>query len=153
MKTAETALKNLGLISIVIGILGGVLSIIISIIESEFFWFLIGLSCIFAAYVSGYLLIGISNIIELLSSLNRTIKNQSYSPTIQHNKLSKEVSLNNEEQNELKKNNPSSSNNKKSFIENLEETPSKYTSRNEVKNPAESKNRSWSEISDSMKKK
>jgi len=152
MKTAETALKNLGLISIIIGILGGVLSIIISIIESEFFWFLIGLSCIFAAYVSGYLLIGISNIIELLSSLNRTIKNQSYSPTIQHNKLSKEVSLNNEEQNELKKNNPSSSN-KKSFIENLEETPSKYTSRNEVKNPAESKNRSWSEISDSMKKK
>ena len=152
MKTAETALKNLGLISIVIGILGGVLSIIISIIESEFFWFLIGLSCIFAAYVSGYLLIGISNIIELLSSLNRTIKNQSYSPTIQHNKLSKEVSLNNEEQNELKKNNPSSSN-KKSFIENLEETPSKYTSRNEVKNLAKSKNRSWSEISDSMKKK
>ena len=138
MKTAETALKYLGLISIIIGILGGVLAIIISIIESEFFLFLIGLSCIFAAYVSGYLLIGISNIIELLSSLNRTIKNQSF--------------LNNEEQNEFKKNNPSSSN-KKSFIENLEETPSKYTSRNETKNPAESKNRSWSEISDSMKKK
>ena len=152
MKTAETVLKNLGLISIIIGILGGVLSIIISIIENEFFWFLIGLSCIFAAYVSGYLLIGISNIIELLSSLNRNIKNQSYSPTIQHNKLSKEVSLNNEEQNELKKNNPSSSN-KKSFIESLEETPSKHTSLNEAKNPAESKNRSWSEISDSMKKK
>jgi hypothetical protein len=152
MKSAETVLKNLGLISIVIGILGGVLSIIISIIESEFFWFLIGLSCIFASYVSGYLLIGISNIIELLSSLNRTIKNQSYSSINQHDKLSKEVSLNNEEQNELKKNNPSSSN-KKSFIENLEETPSKYASRNEAKNPAESKNRSWSEISDSMKKK
>ena len=152
MKTAETVLKNLGLISIVIGILGGVLSIIISIIESEFFWFLIGLSCIFAAYVSGYMLIGISNIIELLSSLNRTIKNQSYSSTIQHDKLSKEVSLNSEEQNELKKNNLSSSN-KKSFIEKLEETPSKYTSRNEVKNPAESKNRSWSKILDSMKKK
>ena len=152
MKTAETVLKNLGFISIIIGILGGLLSIIISIIESEFFWFLIGLSCIFAAYVSGYLLIGISNIIELLSSLNRNIKNQSYSSTIQHNKLSKEVSLKDEEQNELKKNNPSSSN-KKSFIENLEETPSKYISRNEAKNPAESKNRSWSEISDSMKKK
>ena len=152
MKTAETVLKNLGFISIIIGILGGVLSIIISIIESEFFWFLIGLSCIFAAYVSGYLLIGISNIIELMSSLNRNIKNQSYSSTIQHNKLSKEVSLRDEEHNELKKNNPSSSN-KKSFIENLEETPSKYTIRNEAKNPAESKNRSWSEISDSMKKK
>ena len=151
MKTAETALKNLGLISIIIGILGGASSIIISIKESEFFWFLIGLSCIFAAYVSGYMLIGISNIIELLSSLNRNIKNQSYSSTIQHNKLSKEVSLKDEEQNELKKNNSSS--NKKSFVENLEETPSKYTSRNEAKNPAESKNRSWSEISDSMKKK
>ena len=151
MKTAETVLKNLGFISIIIGILGGVLSIIISIIESEFFWFLIGLSCIFAAYVSGYLLIGISNIIELLSSLNRNIKNQSYSSTIQHNKLSKEVSLKDEEQNESKKNISSSS--KKSFIENLEETSSKHTSRNEVKNPAESKNRSWSEISDSMKKK
>ena len=152
MKTAETVLKNLGFISIIIGILGGVLSIIISIIESELFWFLIGLSCIFAAYVSGYLLIGISNIIELLSSLNRNIKNQSYTSTIQHNKLSKEVSLKDEERNELKKNNTSSYN-KKSFIENLEETPSKYTSRNEAKNPAESKNRSWSEISDSMKKK
>ena len=151
MKTAETALKNLGLISIIIGILGGASSIIISIKESEFFWFLIGLSCIFAAYVSGYLLIGISNIIDLLYSLNRTIKNQSYSSNIQHNKLSKEVSLKDEEQNELKKNNSSS--NKKSFVENLEETPSKYTSRNEAKNPAESKNRSWSEISDSMKKK
>ena len=152
MKTAETALKNLGLISIIIGFLGGALSIIISIKESEFFWFLIGLFCIFSGYVSGYFLTGISNIIELLSSLNRNIKNQSYSPIIQHNKLSKEDSLKNEEQNELKKNNPSSSN-KKSFIESLEETPSKYTSLNEAKNPAESKNRSWSEISDSMKKK
>ena len=152
MKTAETELKNLGLISIIIGILGGASSMIISIKESEFFWFLIGLSCIFAAYVSGYLLIGISNIIDLLYSLNRTIKNQSYNPTIQHNTLSEEVSFDNEKQNELKKN-ISSSSNKKSFIKNLEETPSKHTSRNEAKNPAESKNRSWSEISDSMKKK
>ena len=110
MKTAETALKNLGLISIIIGILGGVFSIIISIKEGEFFWFLIGLSCIFTAYVSGYLLIGISNIIELLSSLNRTIKNQ--------NRTIKNQSYG-----------------------------------NEVNNPAESKNRGWSEISDSIKKK
>lgn len=151
MKTVEEPLNTLGTIFIVVGVVTGLLFTVVSIIEKEFFYFLVGLSSLFCGLCSGYLFKGISNIIDLLFSLNRTLKNQSYSPALQRNTFSKEVSLNNKEQNESKKN-ISSSSNKKSYIENLEETPSEHTSRIEVKNPAESKNRSWSEISDSMKK-
>ena len=151
MKTVEEPLNILGTIFIVVGVITGILLTIVSIIEKESFYFLVGLSSLFCGLCSGYLFKGISNIIDLLFSLNRTLKNQSYSPAVQHNTFSEEASSKNTEQNESKKNISSSS--KKSFIENLEETSSKHTSRNEVKNPAESKNRSWSEISDSMKKK
>ena len=151
MKTVEEPLNILGTIFIVVGVITGILLTIVSIIEKESFYFLVGLSSLFCGLCSGYFFKGISNIIDLLFSLNRTLKNQSHSPAVQHNTFSEEASSKNTEQNESKKNISSSS--KKSFIENLEETSSKHTSRNEVKNPAESKNRSWSEISDSMKKK
>jgi hypothetical protein len=152
MKTVEEPLNTLGTIFIVVGVITGILATVLSIIEKDFFYFVVGLSSLFGGLCSGYLFKGISNIIDLLFSLNRTLKNQSYSPAVQNNTFSKEVPLNNKEQSESKKN-ISSSPNKKSYIENLEDAPSKHTSRNEIKNPAESKNRSWSEISDSMKKK
>jgi hypothetical protein len=152
MKTVEEPLNTIGTIFIVVGILTGILCILFSILEKELFYLLIGLSALFSGLVSGYLFKGISNIIDLLFSLNSTLKNQSYNLVTQNSLNSKEA-LVNKKQKESKENSSSSSK-KKSFVENLEETPSKYKDPNNnlKKNPAASKDRSWAEISDSMKK-
>ena len=71
MNTVEGPLNTLGNILIALGWIAGILSIIMSFIESEsWFYFLLSLSCILSGYLSGYLFKGISNIISLLSSSN-----------------------------------------------------------------------------------
>ena len=71
MKTVEEPLNILGNILIALGWIAGILSMIMSFIESErFFYFILSCSCILSGYLSGYLFKGISNIISLLSSSN-----------------------------------------------------------------------------------
>lgn len=154
MKTVENTLNTLGTIFIVIGLIGGFSWMIISIIEENFFWFLIGLCCIFSGYVSGFLLKGISNIIDLLLILNSNIKkNSNYVPSHERNLSYKSIG-NNSEETDLNEsvlpNNP-----KKSFIKTIEETPSSHINPNKniEKNAINIKNKSWAEISDSMKDK
>ena len=75
MKTVEGPLNTLGNIVIALGWIAGVLSLLMSFIESEgWFYFFLGLSIILSSYISGYLLKGISNIISLLSSESITTK-------------------------------------------------------------------------------
>ena len=83
MKTVEGPLNTLGNILIALGWIAGILSIIMSFIESEsWFYFLLSLSCILSGYLSGYLFKGISNIISLLSSMSIIPKGKQSSSSI-----------------------------------------------------------------------
>ena len=90
MKTVEGPLNTLGNILIALGWVTGILSITMSFIESEgYFYFLLSLSAVLSGYLSGYLFKGISNIISLLSSMSITPKRkQSSSSSNFHNNKS-----------------------------------------------------------------
>jgi|TARA_B100001094_G_C17646481_1_gene537554 hypothetical protein len=76
MKTIEGPLNTLGIILIALGWGAGFLAILVSFISDGqgWFYFILSLSFILSGYVSGYLFIGISNIIDLLLKLNSNIK-------------------------------------------------------------------------------